>query len=156
VFQNLGKALALVRELRGKTQAQVARAAGVGKSQLSKYENGKELPKLDSLEKLLDALGVSAFDFFYTVTVVNERASSLDRLEGPIFAWHPWHPPVPGNSLLPAEAEASFAKIFSVILGLHGLFYSERLFGGRMEAGGGPNGSQERAQAPESASPDGG
>src|ERR1700709_141250 len=68
MFQNLGKALALVRELRGKTQAQVARAAGVGKSQLSKYENGKELPKLDSLEKLLDALGVSAFDFFYTLT----------------------------------------------------------------------------------------
>ena len=107
----------------------------MGKSQLSKYENGKELPKLDSLEKLLDALGVSAFDFFYTLTVVNERAASLDALESPALAWHP---PIPGSSLLPAEAEESFAKIFGVILGLHSLFYSERLLGGRLEAGSGP------------------
>ena len=56
MFVNLGRTLSLLRELRGKSQASVAREAGIGKSQLSKYENGKELPKLDSLEKVLIAL----------------------------------------------------------------------------------------------------
>src|SRR3954462_16043534 len=78
MFANLGRSLSLLRELRGKTQAQVAREAGIGKSQLSKYENGKELPKLDSLEKVLIALKVSYFEFFYTLHLVDRRASGLE------------------------------------------------------------------------------
>ena len=53
MFERLGLCLRTFRELSGKSQASVAREAGIGKSQLSKYENGKELPKLDSLGKVL-------------------------------------------------------------------------------------------------------
>jgi transcriptional regulator with XRE-family HTH domain len=78
VFRNLGKTLVLLRELRGKSQAQVAREAGVGKSQLSKYENGKELPKLDSLARVLEALALDYWSFFYTLALVDEREAALD------------------------------------------------------------------------------
>jgi transcriptional regulator with XRE-family HTH domain len=81
MFTNLGRTLGLLRELRGKSQARVAREAGIGKSQLSKYENGKELPKLDSLEKVLNALGVGHFEFFYTLYLVDERAAELARTD---------------------------------------------------------------------------
>ena len=81
MFVNLGRTLSLLRELRGKSQARVAREAGIGKSQLSKYENGKELPKLDSLEKVLNALKVGYFEFFYTLYLVDRRAADLARAE---------------------------------------------------------------------------
>jgi transcriptional regulator with XRE-family HTH domain len=80
MFVNLGRTLSLLRELRSKSQAQVAREAGIGKSQLSKYENGKELPKLDSLEKILGVLQVGQFEFFYTLYLVDRRAADLARV----------------------------------------------------------------------------
>ena len=63
MFANLGMTLSLLREIRGKSQSRVAREARIGKSQLSKYENGRELPKLDSPElgKLAVFSGVSEF-----------------------------------------------------------------------------------------------
>src|SRR5947208_15554846 len=79
MFVNLGRTLSLLRELRGKSQARVAREAGIGKSQLSKDQNGKELPKLDSLEKVLNALKVGYYEFFYTLHVVDRRAAALAR-----------------------------------------------------------------------------
>src|SRR6185295_14223530 len=78
MFDNVGRTLSLLRELRGKSQARVSREAGIGKSQLSKYENGKELPKLDSLEKVLNALKVGYFEFFYTLYLVDRRAADLE------------------------------------------------------------------------------
>jgi transcriptional regulator with XRE-family HTH domain len=41
---------------------------------MSKYENGYELPKLDTLSRLLTELGIGLVEFFYIVRV-------LDRLE---------------------------------------------------------------------------
>ena len=40
MFRNLGTTIRLLRELRGYSQAALARRAGMGKSQLSKYEQG--------------------------------------------------------------------------------------------------------------------
>jgi transcriptional regulator with XRE-family HTH domain len=77
MFANLGRTLSLLRELRGKSQSRVAREARIGKSQLSKYENGHELPKLDSLEKILRVLKVDMFEFFYTLYLVDGRAAAL-------------------------------------------------------------------------------
>ena len=71
MFANLGPALARLRSHRGQSQAAVARAAGIGKSQLSKYESGKELPKMESLERVLAALGLGQLDFFYTLLLVD-------------------------------------------------------------------------------------
>jgi transcriptional regulator with XRE-family HTH domain len=85
MFANLGLALARIRERRGVTQTQVARLAGVGKSQLSKYENGKELPKLDSLEKILLVLNVGHFEFFRVLAVLDQgeelRVPSADEVD---------------------------------------------------------------------------
>ena len=75
MFRNLGPTLKHLRERGGKSQAAVARKAGVGKSQLSKYEHGKELPKLESLERVLVALGVGYFDFFWTLDVIDRGES---------------------------------------------------------------------------------
>jgi transcriptional regulator with XRE-family HTH domain len=79
VFQNLGKALAHVRELKGFSQATVARRARIGKSQLSKYEGGRELPKLDSLEKVLRALEISAHQFFYVFYLFDSAEAMLAK-----------------------------------------------------------------------------
>ena len=104
MFANLGRTLSLLQELRGKSQARVAREAGIGKSQLSKYENGKELPKLDSLEKVLNALEVGVLTtpadakgtIHFTLTVaedsIQQKAVVYDKmgiereLFTPIFA----------------------------------------------------------------------
>jgi transcriptional regulator with XRE-family HTH domain len=84
VFVNLPRTLVRCRELRGKSQAEVARKAGVGKSQLSKYESGKELPKLESLERVLVALGFGSLDFFYALHLMDhevDRPAQNDRSE---------------------------------------------------------------------------
>ena len=138
MFVNLGRTLSLLRELRGKSQARVAREAGIGKSQLSKYENGKELPKLDSLEKVLNALKVGYFEFFYTLYLVDRRAADLARAgaedgaeererarsrvagaeeprEEPLYM-----PPLRnGNTLLADTTDQAFSQVFTDLLLLY-------------------------------------
>jgi transcriptional regulator with XRE-family HTH domain len=77
VFENLGPALGLLREVRKLSQAEVARRARIGTSQLSKYESGKELPKLDSLEKVLNVYGVGADGLFTVVRVIDGWAATM-------------------------------------------------------------------------------
>lgn len=134
MFKNLGRTLSLLRELRGKSQARVAREAGIGKSQLSKYENGKELPKLDSLEKVLNALKVGYFEFYYTLYLVDRRAADLERTSGEdsvpaTFAAteagngedEPFYPPPlqKGNSLLAENTDQAFRQVFNDLLLLY-------------------------------------
>lgn len=76
-FSYVGPTLMLLRELTGKSQHEVAKGAGIGKSQLSKYENGKELPKLESLGRVLTALDLSPLAFFYAHHVLGELAGEL-------------------------------------------------------------------------------
>jgi len=129
MFANLGRTLSLLRELRGKSQARVAREAGIGKSQLSKYENGKELPKLDSLEKVLNALKVGYFEFFYTLYLVDRRAADLERADGAESAESAevgssedplYLPPlVKGESVLAASTDQAFRQVFTDLLLLY-------------------------------------
>ena len=142
MFVNLGRTLSRLRELRGKSQARVAREAGIGKSQLSKYENGKELPKLDSLEKVLNALKVGYFEFFYTLYLVDRRAADLahtaaeddaaeegEGIEGedgiPAAAEEPrevslYMPPLQnGNTLLADTTDQAFSQVFTDLLLLY-------------------------------------
>src|SRR5436305_7894316 len=81
LFQNLGNTLALIRNLRRKSQAQVAREAGIGRSKLSRYENGTELPGLDLLGRLLKALDISQHEFLFVLALVDERASLLSSCD---------------------------------------------------------------------------
>jgi transcriptional regulator with XRE-family HTH domain len=133
MFTNLGRTLSLLRELRGKSQARVAREAGIGKSQLSKYENGKELPKLDSLEKVLNALKVGYFEFFYTLYLVDRRAAELGtpaeddetdenseateegRSEAPLYL----PPLIKGESVLAESTDQAFRQVFTDLLLLY-------------------------------------
>lgn len=138
MFTNLGRTLSLLRELRGKSQARVAREAGIGKSQLSKYENGKELPKLDSLEKVLIALKVSYFEFFYTLHLVDRRASELEQAGDGNGSETPREPLLlpsflPGNTLLDDTTDQAFSQLFSDLLLLY-----RRVFEQMVLPGGGP------------------
>ena len=76
MFETLGLTLRVFRELSGCSQAELARKAQIGKSQLSKYESGKELPKLESLGKIITALGTTPLVVFYLSSVL-DRATQL-------------------------------------------------------------------------------
>ncbi len=78
MFSNFGRTLALLREMRGYSQLALSREARIGKSQLSKYENGRELPKLETLERVLSVLDVQPISFFYTVAMLDSLAGRLD------------------------------------------------------------------------------
>jgi transcriptional regulator with XRE-family HTH domain len=133
MFVNLGRTLSLLRELRGRSQAWVAREAGIGKSQLSKYENGKELPKLDSLEKVLVVLEVGHFEFFYTLYLVDRRAADLNRGKEeaaaeektagrePSLDDEPVYPPpiFKGHPLLSEPTDQAFTRVFADLLLLY-------------------------------------
>lgn len=81
MFENLGPALSLLRDLHRLSQAEVARRAGIGKSQLSKYEGNREYPKLDSLEKVLNVLEVSPAGLFNVVSVLDGWAAGVGAEE---------------------------------------------------------------------------
>lgn len=74
MFSRLGTTLRILREEAGLAQAEVARRAGIGKSQLSQYELGKRLPKLESLERILEGLGTDPLTLFYTAHLLQHRA----------------------------------------------------------------------------------
>lgn len=61
-IEHLGKALAILREKTGKTQQQIGDAANVTASMISKWERSKEKPTLESLWKMLTAMGCTWVD----------------------------------------------------------------------------------------------
>jgi transcriptional regulator with XRE-family HTH domain len=100
--------------VKGTITSDLARLAGVGKSQLSKYESGKELPRLDSLARILFALRSSPSTLFYVVDFLNhmnceevKRQPLLDLAVGP---------------LLSDTAHEAFS---SMLAGLFGLFQAK-------------------------------
>jgi transcriptional regulator with XRE-family HTH domain len=122
MFANVGPTLSLLRELRHKSQALVAQEAGIGKSQLSKYENGKEMPKFDSLEKVLNALKVGYFEFFYTLYLVDRRAADLEpgKDMGRGSEERFFLPPlIKGDSLLAETTDQAFRQVFTDLLLLY-------------------------------------
>jgi transcriptional regulator with XRE-family HTH domain len=118
-----GKTLCLLREIRGMSQAQLAREAKLGKSQLCKYENDKELPKLDSLARITDALHINMLDFFYTMDMVSRRAASLHNDAVPRL------PPDFRTGLISEETEGAFNSLFSQIQKVYGLVLGEAAHG---------------------------
>jgi transcriptional regulator with XRE-family HTH domain len=115
MFGKVGTTLEVLRRLRGMSQAEVARAAGIGKSQLSKYENGRELPKLDSLEKVLVVLRIQPLAFFATLDYLDRKARDLEvsdagAAEALLF----------GRGLLADRLQEAFSAIVQDLLALHG------------------------------------
>lgn len=61
-FDLLPEALRLMRRFKGLSLAEAARRAGMQSSQLSKYENGRVVPELPQLARILSAYGATLFD----------------------------------------------------------------------------------------------
>lgn len=85
-FENLGKALALLRRKQGLSQADFADRCGIGRAQLSRYEAGKELMKLPTLERMLNQLTVEPEEFFRFVRSLDpsplpRARRTLDRVD---------------------------------------------------------------------------
>ena len=114
MFGHVGMGLRLLRERQDKTLRELAAEAGIGKSQLSKYENGKELPKLDSLGKLLRALSVTPEDFFSLTGLLDKKLDHLGETPGS-------DQPVLSLSLRPLEVSGAFERVTNAILDLHRL-----------------------------------
>ena len=81
LFRNVGTALGLLRELRGLTQTECARRAGMTKAQLSLYETDRVPPALDSLDKALRALEIGPAEFFAVVAAVDRLAAGEESME---------------------------------------------------------------------------
>jgi transcriptional regulator with XRE-family HTH domain len=123
MFDNISRTLTLLRDMRGKSQVDLAKAARIGKSQLSKYETGKELPKLESLEKVLKALEIGYPEFFYALRLVDGMSAGVESQapEDRASSDPPLPPPPPseGAYLLPKATREAFSQIFSDLLLLH-------------------------------------
>jgi transcriptional regulator with XRE-family HTH domain len=112
MFEHLGPALRLLREQADLSQTRLAREAGMSKSQLSKYEKGRELPKLDSLARILRALDVQPLWLFYIAGMLGNPGPG---------------DPLPTHALLQAgtspflqpEEEAGFRNLFDQLLGFY-------------------------------------
>lgn len=116
MFGNMGKAIALLRGLRGKSQSRLAREAGIGKSQLSKYETGRELPKLETLERVLRALDVSLVGLAWTVDLLDRLAGELTGSPG-AARWLPG--PTLLSGLLSGQTEQAFTRLLSDLTSLY-------------------------------------
>lgn len=58
MFDALARVLSEARTELGVQQDEMAKRAGISQSMLSAYEKGKKVPRLETLGKLLDALGL--------------------------------------------------------------------------------------------------
>lgn len=72
-FTGLGKALRWIRQRQGKKQFEVAEAASITKAMLSSYENQKQRPAIDTLERILDALEIDLDYLAYAIRVVRQE-----------------------------------------------------------------------------------
>jgi transcriptional regulator with XRE-family HTH domain len=82
MLRNIGKALAMTRQQSGMSQYQLAVRCRIGRSQISKYEAGREIMKLDTLEKLLTALNIEPEHFFRFVRSLDETFGAQRRPRG--------------------------------------------------------------------------
>ncbi|HEV7516978.1 MAG TPA: helix-turn-helix transcriptional regulator [Thermoanaerobaculia bacterium] len=121
MFRNVGPTLALCRQLKGWSQRRLAREAGIGPSQLSKYECGREDPKLASLEALLKVMDLGAWDFFCALALIDglETVATTPSNVRPSPALLP---KLPGGS-----ADEAFHRLVSDLLALHRALLEQRL-----------------------------
>ncbi len=75
LFENLGKALRWLRDCQGKKQYEVAESAGITKGMLCAYETGKQRPSLETLDKILRALGSDLLALHEALALVKGRYS---------------------------------------------------------------------------------
>lgn len=115
-FDKVGKAILLLREKQNKSQKQLAAEAGITGAMLSNYETGVKKPSLDSMGKILDALGLHLGKLDDALDVVNDRELRSRSEEPPRTA--PWAPDgvdlprfLGAERELPPELQLGFAEM---------------------------------------------
>jgi transcriptional regulator with XRE-family HTH domain len=83
VFDHLDRALRHLREGTRTRQYQIAEAAGITKAMLSAYETGKQKPSLETLDKLLGALGCDLIDLHEALAVFQSPSSRESQKDTP-------------------------------------------------------------------------
>lgn len=86
-FEDLGKTLTSLRQSAGLTQIRLAERAGITKPMVSTYERSATRPSLETLEKILAALGRDVEDLGRELKRV-QRSTELARrvMEGEVAA----------------------------------------------------------------------
>jgi transcriptional regulator with XRE-family HTH domain len=119
VFQGLDKALRWLRLQAHRKQRDVAQAAGITQAMLCSYEQGKRVPSLPSLEKILDTLGADLGRLAEVMALVADEPLPPMR-----------RPPPPAPPLPDATAEilgAGRGRVdVSAFLGLAGALSPEK------------------------------
>ena len=73
----VGKKIKEIRLLKGISQKELSERLGVSSAMISQYESGKRNPKMETLLKIADALGIS-INVFYDDLTQEERKSILE------------------------------------------------------------------------------
>ncbi|HEX6899183.1 MAG TPA: helix-turn-helix transcriptional regulator [Thermoanaerobaculia bacterium] len=108
MFRHVGAAIRRVRELRGIEQTELARRTGLAKSQISKYETGRDLPKLENLGKIIGALEATPQSFFRVMALLDET----EALDVPPAA------SLPESGVLPARVAETFRSLAALLVDL--------------------------------------
>lgn len=76
-FEHLAGALRLLRDRRGLTQQQLAQAIESPVKQISAYETGRQRPRIETLDRILAAVGADAMDLAETMTALESGELQL-------------------------------------------------------------------------------
>lgn len=76
----IGDRIRLLRTERGFSIEELAEKADVNTTNLGRIERGETIPKLDSIEKIINALGITFEELFKNIqpTTVNNRENKTD------------------------------------------------------------------------------
>ena len=110
-FAHFGRALTLLRIQAGLTQKDLAERAGITPSMISEYEASKKRPHLDTLDKILVALGAD----------VHELAATLHRAQREEIV-KALPPPVPGYPLSETGVDSYRARALRLLAEAGGAF----------------------------------
>ena len=69
-----------IRKQKGLTQKQLGDLCGIADSNIRKYENGKQNPKIETLQKIADALEVPLAEL--TETIINDELDNISHTSG--------------------------------------------------------------------------
>ena len=99
-----------------------------------KYESGRDLPRLETLEKLLRVLGVGFLEFACTLALVENRAKRLETAgtAGGLDerAWL-----LVGRGLVSPPMDELFGRVVTDLLKLHHSLFEQILLGGASGGG---------------------
>jgi transcriptional regulator with XRE-family HTH domain len=79
-FRGMGEALAALRKRAGLTQDEVTEKAKLGGGMLSQYENDKKIPRVKTLDKILEVLGADVHVLADELDRVNSREAKMIEL----------------------------------------------------------------------------